>query len=200
PRRSSGGDPARGGTAGAGHRDQRGHLRLPPDRRLSGSHLADPRRPQHGAAAAAPSRPGHTTGAAHRARATSGAHGQAADRPHAADARSGATATATRDTSRRTSPASSYAWTPSTSAISRGSARCGRLRPATAGPQATLAAREATKTIPIVMIVEVDPIENGLVASLSKPGGNVTGFSGNLHGLGGKRLELFHEAVPRAPP
>ena len=68
----------------------------------------------------------------------------------------------------------------------------------TAGPQATLAAREATRTIPIVMIVEVDPVESGLVASLSKPGGNVTGFSGNVHGLGGKRLELFREAVPRA--
>ena len=66
-----------------------------------------------------------------------------------------------------------------------------------AGPQATLAAREATRTIPIVMIVEVDPVESGLVASLSKPGGNVTGFSGNVHGLGGKRLELLSEAVPR---
>src|SRR5215813_6354150 len=44
-----------------------------------------------------------------------------------------------------------------------------------AGPQATQAAREATKTIPIVMVVEVDPIESGLVASLSRPGANVTG-------------------------
>src|SRR5262249_7819610 len=76
-RRSSCGDPARGGAAGAGYRDQRGHLGLPPDRRLSGSHLADSRRLQHGAAAAAPGRLGHTTGAAHRARATSGAHGRA---------------------------------------------------------------------------------------------------------------------------
>jgi len=66
----------------------------------------------------------------------------------------------------------------------------------TAGPQATLAAREATQTIPIVMIVEVDPIESGLVTSLSRPGANVTGFSGNLAGLGGKRLELLREAVP----
>ena len=65
-----------------------------------------------------------------------------------------------------------------------------------AGPQATQAAREATKTIPIVMVVEVDPIESGLVASLSRPGANVTGFSANLPGLGGKRLELLHEAVP----
>jgi putative ABC transport system substrate-binding protein len=65
-----------------------------------------------------------------------------------------------------------------------------------AGPQATLAAREATKMIPIVMVVEVDPIESGLVASLSRPVGNVTGFSGNMAGLGGKRLELLREAVP----
>src|SRR5262249_1745873 len=66
----------------------------------------------------------------------------------------------------------------------------------TAGPQATLAAREATKIIPIVMVVEVDPIESGLVERLSRTGGNLTGFSGNISGLGGKRLELLHEAVP----
>ena len=65
-----------------------------------------------------------------------------------------------------------------------------------AGPQATRAAREATKTIPIVMVVEVDPVESGLVTSLSRPGANVTGFSGNMAGLGGKRLELLREAVP----
>jgi len=65
-----------------------------------------------------------------------------------------------------------------------------------AGPQATQAAREATKTIPIVMIVEVDPIASGLVASL-RPTANVTGFSANMAGLGGKRLELLREAVPQ---
>jgi ABC-type uncharacterized transport system substrate-binding protein len=65
-----------------------------------------------------------------------------------------------------------------------------------AGPQATQAAREATKTIPIVMIVEVDPVESGLVASL-RPTANVTGFSANMAGLGGKRLELLREAVPQ---
>jgi putative ABC transport system substrate-binding protein len=65
-----------------------------------------------------------------------------------------------------------------------------------AGPQATQAAREATKTIPIVMVVEVDPVESGLVTSLSRPGANVTGFSGNMAGLGGKRLELLREVVP----
>ena len=46
------------------------------------------------------------------------------------------------------------------------------------------------------MIVGVDPIESGLVASL-RPTANVTGFSGNMTGLGGKRLELLREAVPR---
>src|SRR5262249_37045321 len=64
------------------------------------------------------------------------------------------------------------------------------------GPQASRAAQAATKTIPIVMIVEVDPVESGLVASL-RPRTNVTGFSGNMAGLGGKRLELLREAVPQ---
>jgi putative ABC transport system substrate-binding protein len=66
-----------------------------------------------------------------------------------------------------------------------------------AGPQATQAAREATQKIPIVMIAG-SPMESGLVASLARPGGNVTGFSTNMPELGGKRLELLHEAVPRA--
>ena len=66
-----------------------------------------------------------------------------------------------------------------------------------AGPQATLAAREATKAIPIVMIAEIDPVESGLVASLSRSGTNITGFSGSVPGLAGKRLEFLREAVPR---
>src|SRR6266566_2589720 len=82
PSGAPGGDPARGGAAGAGHRDQRGHLGLPPDRSLPGPHLADPRGPEHRAAAAAAGRPGHAAGAAHRARAPGGAHGRTADRPH----------------------------------------------------------------------------------------------------------------------
>jgi putative ABC transport system substrate-binding protein len=65
-----------------------------------------------------------------------------------------------------------------------------------AGPQATQAAREATQKIPIVMIAG-GPMESGLVASLARPGGNVTGFSTNMPELGGKRLELLHEVVPR---
>ena len=66
-----------------------------------------------------------------------------------------------------------------------------------AGPQAILAARDATTTIPIVMIAGVDPVESGLVASLARPAANITGFSGNPAGLAGKRLELLREAVPQ---
>ena len=60
------------------------------------------------------------------------------------------------------------------------------------------AAKNATKTIPIVMMGQgLDPVEAGLVESLARPGGNVTGFT-NLSGyLGGKRLELLKDAVPK---
>jgi putative tryptophan/tyrosine transport system substrate-binding protein len=63
---------------------------------------------------------------------------------------------------------------------------------------AAWAAREATKTIPIVMAGATDPVASGLVSSLAHPGGNVTGFS-ELPGrqIEGKRLELLKEAVPR---
>jgi putative ABC transport system substrate-binding protein len=66
-----------------------------------------------------------------------------------------------------------------------------------AGPQAALAAREVTKTVPIVTIAEVDLVGIGLVASIARPGANVTGFSGTLPELAGKRLELLREAIPR---
>jgi putative ABC transport system substrate-binding protein len=57
--------------------------------------------------------------------------------------------------------------------------------------------KNATKTIPIVMIgVGADPVEDGLVESLARPGGNVTGITNLSRELGGKRLELFKEAVP----
>jgi putative ABC transport system substrate-binding protein len=60
------------------------------------------------------------------------------------------------------------------------------------------AAKQATKTIPIVMIIAVDPVAKGIVDSLAHPGGNITGLSTLLRELSGKRLELLKEAVPRA--
>jgi putative ABC transport system substrate-binding protein len=60
------------------------------------------------------------------------------------------------------------------------------------------AAKNATKTIPIVMAgPPADPVEQGLVESLARPGGNVTGFTSLSRDLAGKRLELFKEAVPK---
>jgi ABC-type uncharacterized transport system substrate-binding protein len=59
------------------------------------------------------------------------------------------------------------------------------------------AAKKATKTIPIVMITQVDPVAAGLVASLARPGGNITGLATLQRDLSGKRLELLAEVVPR---
>ena len=67
----------------------------------------------------------------------------------------------------------------------------------TAGPFPTRAAKEATTTIPIVMAREHDPVGNGFVASLARPGGNITGLSALSPELSGKRLELLKEIVPR---
>jgi putative ABC transport system substrate-binding protein len=58
------------------------------------------------------------------------------------------------------------------------------------------AAKQATKTIPIVMVTTLDPVAAGLVDSLARPGGNVTGLTRLTRDLSGKRLELLKEAIP----
>jgi putative ABC transport system substrate-binding protein len=67
---------------------------------------------------------------------------------------------------------------------------------ATAGNEAAIAAKQVTSVIPIVFAVAADPVGTGLVASLARPGGNVTGLSLQFTDLAGKRLELFREVVP----
>jgi putative ABC transport system substrate-binding protein len=59
------------------------------------------------------------------------------------------------------------------------------------------AAKQATKTIPIVMVTTQDPVATGLIANLAHPGGNITGITTLQRELSGKRLELLKEAVPR---
>ena len=68
-----------------------------------------------------------------------------------------------------------------------------------AGGDTTIrAAKDATKTIPIVMVGSGgDPVEAGFIESLARPGGNVTGMTNLIRELGGKRLELLKEAVPK---
>jgi putative ABC transport system substrate-binding protein len=67
----------------------------------------------------------------------------------------------------------------------------------TAGPASTRAAKEATVTIPIVMASDTDPVGNGFVASLARPGRNITGLSTLAPEISGKQLELLKEIVPR---
>ena len=64
------------------------------------------------------------------------------------------------------------------------------------GTVAALAAKQATKTVPIVFVSAVDPVTDGLVTSLARPGGNVTGLSALAPELVGKRLEQLKQAVP----
>jgi ABC-type uncharacterized transport system substrate-binding protein len=67
----------------------------------------------------------------------------------------------------------------------------------TGGPTITPAVKEATTTIPIVMGYDSDPVGSGFVASLARPGGNITGLSALFPELSGKRLELLKEITPK---
>ncbi|HEX5020640.1 MAG TPA: ABC transporter substrate-binding protein [Candidatus Binatia bacterium] len=67
----------------------------------------------------------------------------------------------------------------------------------TGGPAPTRAAKGATATIPIVMTQDADPVGNGFVASLARPGGNITGLSTHAPEISAKQLELLREILPR---
>jgi putative ABC transport system substrate-binding protein len=67
----------------------------------------------------------------------------------------------------------------------------------TGGSQTTHPAKDATATIPIVMSQDPDPVGNGFVASLARPGGNITGLSSLIADLSGKRPELIKEILPK---
>jgi putative ABC transport system substrate-binding protein len=67
----------------------------------------------------------------------------------------------------------------------------------TAGPTDTKTGKEATRTIPIVMTWDYDPVGSGFVASLARPGGNITGLSMLAPEISGKQLELLKETVPK---
>jgi ABC-type uncharacterized transport system substrate-binding protein len=67
----------------------------------------------------------------------------------------------------------------------------------TGGPGPTRAAKGATATIPIVMTQDADPVGNGFVASLARPGGNITGLSTHAPEISAKQLELLRKILPR---
>ncbi len=67
----------------------------------------------------------------------------------------------------------------------------------TGGPTSNRAAKDTTSTIPVVMAYDNDPVGNGFVASLARPGGNITGLSTLAPEISGKQLELLKEIVPR---
>jgi ABC-type uncharacterized transport system substrate-binding protein len=67
----------------------------------------------------------------------------------------------------------------------------------TGGPAATRSIKEATATIPIVMGFDYDPVGSGVVVSLARPGGNITGLSSLAPEISGKQLELLKEVLPR---
>ena len=71
---------------------------------------------------------------------------------------------------------------------------------AVGGPISGRAAKSATATIPIVFVSGADPVQEGLVTSLNKPGGNATGVSPLLPAMEGKRLGLLREMIPNAAP
>jgi len=66
----------------------------------------------------------------------------------------------------------------------------------TAGTPATLAVKKATTSVPLVMVAVGDPVGTGILPSLSRPGGNITGLTSISPELDGKRLELLREVVP----
>lgn len=67
----------------------------------------------------------------------------------------------------------------------------------TPGPQASVAAKNAIRATPVVMVVSSDPVAAGLVASLARPGGNVTGLANYSADLGSKHLQMISEMVPK---
>lgn len=67
----------------------------------------------------------------------------------------------------------------------------------TAGTPASLAVQKATTSVPLVMVGVGDPVTTGLVASLARPGGTITGVTSNPEGLEGKRLALLREVMPK---